>query len=266
MPAAAVSVLEHREVTARTLLAAIIDMCQRGDLRIEAVGTRDGYRYRLSETGRPKFDWEQLIFDSLPTRPTTVQDLYHRMDHHSDDIGDRLGEYLQSRGLFHDNPVRFKEEHFGDGVGLAMLAGALMGIGCGLWAFLWLTYWWLSAISGAVIGFMYWLNAIPMKTGMLPPTQSGAYEIGRWLGLQESLARTDPAGDRDESEPMLAYAVALDAAQAWLDAEAPAPRWFGSSEATFLPEGDLDTAYFGFLHESAWGLAGRSDDAAAAAA
>ena len=123
MPAAAVSVLEEREVTARTLLASVIEMCQRGDLRIEAAGTRSGYRYRLSQQGPPKFGWERLICDGLPTRPTTVRELRDRMNDRSDDIGDRLREYLQSRNFFHDNPVRIRREHFSDGVELAFLSG-----------------------------------------------------------------------------------------------------------------------------------------------
>ena len=266
MPAAAVSVLEHREVTARTLLASIIEMCQRGELRVKAAGTRSGYRYRLSQQGSPKFEWERLICDSLPTRPTTVQEMRDRMNDHSDAIGDRLGEYLQGRGLFHDNPVRFRKEHFTDGFGLATLSGVLMGVGSGFWTALWLTQWWANAIIGAVIGCAYWLIATPMNTGMLPPTQLGAYEIGQWLGLKESLAGPDPADARDESDPMFAYAVALDVAQPWLDVEASAPPWFGSGEAASLLGPDLDAAYHGFLHESAWGLAGRSEDAAEAAA
>lgn len=266
MPAAAVSVLEGREVTSRTLLASVIEMCQRGDLRIEAAGTRSGCRYRLSPQGAPKFEWERSICDSLPRRPATVRELRNRMNTHSDDIGDRLGEYLQGRGLFYDNPVRIRSEQFSDGIGPASLAGFLMGVGSGLWAALWLTQWWANALIGAVIGFTYWVIATPLNTGMLPPSRSGAYEIGQWLGLKESLTGSGPAYGREESDPMLAYAVALDAAQAWLDAEASAPSWFGSGTAASLRGPDLDAAYRGFLHESAWGLAGRSEEAAETAA
>ena len=44
MPAAAVSTLEGHMIWSPTLLASIIEMCQRGTLRIEAVGTRVGFR------------------------------------------------------------------------------------------------------------------------------------------------------------------------------------------------------------------------------
>ena len=266
MPAAAVSVLEHREVTARTLLASVIEMCQHDTLRIEAAGTRSGYRYRLSQQDPPKFEWERYICDNLPARPITVRELRDRLNDHSDAIGDRLGEYLKGRGYFHDNPVRFRKEHLSDGFGLATLSGVFMGVGSGLWAALWLTQWWANALIGAVIGCTYWLIAIPVNTGMLPPTQAGMYEIGQWLGLKESLAGPDPADAQDATDLMLAYAVALDAARPWLCGETSAPPWFGSAGAVSLRGPDLDAAYDGFLHDSAWGLTGRSEDAEDAAA
>ena len=260
MPAAAVSVLEHREVTARTLLASVIEMCQRGDVRIEAVWMRGGYRYRLVQQGPPKFEWERSIRASLLSRPVTVQQLHNRMNDHSHAIGDRLGEYLQGRGLFPDNPVRFRRQHLSDGAELALLSGVLMGVGSGFWAALWLTQWltqwWASALIGATIGFTYWIIAAPMTTGMLPPTRAGGYQIGQWLGQRDTLAGSDS---------MLAYAVALDAAQPWLRFEAAAPHWFGSSKTSSLRDSDIDAAHYGFLHDSAWGLAGRSEDVVEAA-
>ena len=51
MPAAAVSALHGHMIWSPTLLAAIIEMCQRGALRIDAVGTRVGFLYRLSRQG-----------------------------------------------------------------------------------------------------------------------------------------------------------------------------------------------------------------------
>ena len=256
MPAAAAAVLENREVTARTLLASVIEMCQRGHLRIEAAMTRSGYRYRLSQQGPPKFEWERLICISQLSRPATVQEMRDRMNDHGHAIGDQLGEYLLGRGLFPDNPVRFKRQRLSDGAVPAVLSGVLMGVGCGFWAALWLTQWWANALIGAAIGFTYWMIATPMNTGMLPPTRAGGHQIGQWLGQRDSLARSDS---------MLAYAVALDVAQPWLKAETPAPHWFGFSKASSQRGLDLDAAYYGFLHDSAWGLSGRSEDAAVAA-
>ena len=266
LPAAAVSVLEDREVSDRTLLAAIIEMCQRGTLQFECVGTRSGFLYRLSQQGPAQFDWERLICDILPSRPTTVQALHDGISEHKDAIGDRLGEYLQRQGLFHDNPIRIRRERFADGIGRATLAGALMGVGGGLWLALWLPHWWANSLVGAVVGFTYWVIATPMNAGMLPPTEAGAYEIGQLHGLKEPLTGPDPADGRGEPDPMLAYAVALDAAQPWPDVSVSAPPWFGSAEAASLGAPDLDVAYHGFMSAPQWGLAGLSEGAADAAA
>ncbi len=266
LPAAAVSVLEDREVSDRTLLAAITEMCQRGALQFQCVGTRSGFLYQPSQQGPAQFDWERLICDSLPSRPTTVQALRDLMDGHKDAIGDQLGEYLQRQGLFHDNPIRIRRERLADGFGWALLAGALMGVGGGLWLALWLPLWWANSLVGAVVGCIYWFIATPMHTGMLPPTEAGAYEISQLHGLKESLTGPDPADGRGEPDPMLAYAIALDAAQPWLADSVSAPPWFGSGEAASLRTPDLDVAYHGFMSAPEWGLAGRSEGAAEAAA
>ena len=69
LPAAAVSVLEDRMVSDRTLLAAIVEMCQRGTLQFECVGTGSIYKYRLSKQGPAQFDWEQLICNRFASEP-----------------------------------------------------------------------------------------------------------------------------------------------------------------------------------------------------
>ena len=130
-------------------------------------------------------------------------------------------------------------QHGGDGVELALLAGALMGVGGGLWLALWLPQWWANSLVGAFIACIYWLIATPMNTGLLPPTEAGAYEIGQWLGLKESLPGPDREAGRDEPDSMLAYAIALDKAQPWLDASVAAPPWSGSGEAASLSASDL---------------------------
>ena len=148
-----------------------------------------------------------------------------------------------------------------------LLAGILLGVGGGFWTALWLSQWWANSLIGAAIGFIYLLIATPTNVGKLPPTDAGAYEIGQWLGLKESLpglttgrkAGTNPT-------PCWPMPVALDAAKPWLDVSAPAPSWFGSGEAASLGASDLGLAYHGFMSAPAWGLAGRSAGAAEAAA
>ena len=159
LPAAAVSVLEDRMVSDRTLLAAIVEMCQRGTLQFECVGTGSIYKYRLSKRGPTQFDWEQLICNRLPASPTTVQELHDGISEREDVIGSQLGKYLQGRGLFDDNPMRVMREHGDDGFGLGVLAAALIGVGGGLWMALWLPQWWANSLVGAFIGFIYWLSS-----------------------------------------------------------------------------------------------------------
>ena len=266
MPAAVVSALEGHMIWSPTLLASIIEMCQRGTLRIEAVGTRVGFLYRLSRQSPAQYDWERTICDSLPSRATTVDALHEAISKREDTIGDQIGDYLQHRGLFHDNPVRVRRENDDDAIGWGMLAGALMGVGSGLWAALWLDQWWANALIGAFTGLVYMLMAPSIRTGMVPTTQRGAYEISQWLGWKETLAGSAPPYARNQADSMLPYAVALNVAQTWLDVSNSAPPWFGSGTASSLRGADLDAAYHGFMHAPEWWLTGRSGDAAKAAA
>ncbi len=261
LPAAAVSVLEERKVSGRTLLAAIIEMCQRGTLQIECTETWQGYRYRLVQQGSVQHDWERLICNRLPSDPTTVQELLNRLVERDEAIGHQLGEFLQHRGIFSDNPMRVFREHYGDGIELAMLTGALIGVGSGFWLALWLSQWWANSLVGAFMGGLYGIIATPMSPGILPPTEEGTREISEWLGLKESLTGPDREGILDDSDSMLAYAVALDAAQPWLDLAVSAPPWFGSGGKSSPRSPDPDWAYHGFMHAPAWGLAGRAREA-----
>ena len=266
MPAAAVSALGGHMIWSPTMLASIIEMCQRGTLRIEAIGTTIGFLYRLSWQAPVQYDWERTICESMPMRATTVDALHEAIKKREDAIGDQIGDYLQHRGLFHDNPVRVRRENFGDAIGWGMLAGALMGVGSGLWAAVWLDQWWANALIGAFTGLVYLMMAPSIPTGMVPTTQRGAHEKSQWLGWQETMAGPAPPDARNQADSILPYAVALNVAQPWLNVSDSAPPWFGSGSASSLQGADLDAAYRGFMHAPEWWLTGRSGDAAKAAA
>ena len=266
MPAAAVSALEGHMIWSPTMLASIVEMCRRGTLRIEAVGTRVGFLYRLTRQGPAEFEWERTICDTLPSRPTTIDALDDGITRHRDTIGDQIGDYLQQRGLFDGNPVRVRRENDGDRAEWGLLAAALMGAGTGLWTALWLDQWWVNAVIGVVVFLVYLGMATPVRTGMLPPTPAGANEIGRWLGWMESIGASEPIGARDQADPMLPYAIALGVAEPWLDVAASAPPWFGSRGAAPLQGAELNAAYHAFIHALWWGVPGRSGEAAKAAA
>lgn len=268
MPAAAVSVLQGHMIGSQTILASIIEMAQRSTIRIDVVSTRVGFLYRLSRWGTPQFEWEQTIISNLPSRPTTIDALREAIDRREDDIGDRIGDYLQNRGLFDDNPVRVRKENSDDGSTWWMLASLLTGLGSGFWAALWLDQWWANVLIGLFVGLVYSFLALPsgIRSGMVKPTSAGVAEIGRWIAWKDNLAATGSAISRDQSDPMFAHAVAFNAAQAWLNVSASAPPWFGSGGASTLSSDDLDAAWRAFLHAPEWWLEGRSDDAAKAAA
>lgn len=269
MPAAPVSVLQGHMTWTPTLLASIIEMCQRGTLRIEPVRTRAGFLYRLSRQGLTEYEWERTICNSLPSGPTTIDALFEAIKEREDAVGDQVGDYLQNRGLFHDNPVRVRRENSGDGSDWWMVASILTGVGGGLWASLWLDTWWANAVIGVFAGVLYSFVTVQMtmpRTGMVTPTPAGALEIGQWLAWSESAARSVPLGARSQSDPMLPYAVGFNVAQPWLDVTAKAPPWFGSGGASALQGADLDAAYHAFMHAPEWWLTGRSDDVAKAAA
>ncbi|MYD65937.1 MAG: DUF2207 domain-containing protein [Chloroflexi bacterium] len=263
MPAAAVSALEGHMIWRPTMLASIVEMCQRGTLHIEAVRTRAGFMYRLTRQGPTEFEWERTICDTLPSRPTTIDALHDGIARRWDTIGDQIGDYLQQRGLFDGNPVRVRRENDGDHAKWRLLAAALMGVGTGLWAALWLDQWWWQ---GVLVFLVYLGIPTPVRTGMLTPTPVGANEMGRWFGWMESMVRSEQIGARDQADPMLPYAIALGVAEPWLDATTSAPPWFGSGGAAPLQGADLDAAYQAFMHSLWWDVPGRSDDAAKGAA
>ena len=278
LPAAAVSVLEDRFVNDRTLLAALVEMCQRGTLQLECAAAGDAYEYRLSQHGSSRFEWERSICLILPSDPVTVHELRDRLEFHKEALGDQLGDYLESRGLFDDNPVRVMREHDGEHTELETLAGGLMGAGSGLWSALWLSQWWANSLIGLAIGCTYLIMSTQtssgtmswqIESGRMPPTQTGALEIGRARALKESLSRWEASDQGDDFESVLPYAIGLDAAQAWFDPLVPPPAWFGSGGPASLDQPDLSAAYQAFISSSAWGLEGRpklSADAAAEAA
>ena len=262
LSAAAVSVLESRQVNDRTLLTSVVEMCQRGMLEITPIrrATRaGGYSYRLTARESPIFDWERLVCDRLPRGPVGVERLGELLEDQKEAVGDRLGEYLQYQGFFSDNPIRVKREHHGQGVWAVILAVTLFGVGVGLWLELWISHWWINAIAGGVLGFIYFLIFDSTNVGKLKPTESGLHEIGQWLGLKEYLAGLGPGDAVASSDQMLAYAIALDAAGPWLNDAVPAPSWFGATENPEEQGLDLDQAYHFLLSAKTWNLTGRNE-------
>ena len=115
LSAAAVSVSRSREVTSRTLGTIVIEMCQRGMLRITPVvraagdpsGSRqeEQYDYRLTVGSQSEFNWERKLCDSMRDREVTPESFKSTMESRKRIIGKQLGAYLVERGLFNSNPI-----------------------------------------------------------------------------------------------------------------------------------------------------------------
>lgn len=267
LSAAAVSILENREVTGRTRLAIILEMCQRGTLKVVGVRERERhtsvgrYSYRFSPEEPAEHDWERSIADRISNRDVFIQDLNKTLEAQDSNIGERLGEYLRWRGLFNDNPVRVWNDAPGMPLGRITLALALMGTGVGLWLGLWVSQWWVNAIGGGIIGIIYGLTVGPMRVGMIAPTSSGRHEIGQWVAFKEWLQRSSFNLTAAPPDSFLPYAIALDAAQPWLGDGVSAPEWFGVDTGPNARRSNRDEAYRAFLSAPEWGLEGRSERA-----
>ena len=255
LPAAAVSVLESRNVGFRTFFAAVLDMCQQNVLQVVGIRvtpgrTREGknyagqyehiyrgkYIYLFVPKGVPQFEWERRMLNWMPKQPMMIDELtdHIRTESHLALIGRQVGEHLRYRGLFNDNPVQAMSD--ADRGFLAHFLGAAsVCIGVGLLSHWLLTSWvswppWAniagSVAGGIVCSIIYAVVVEPSRIGHIPPTRVGIMEISRWLALKESLPRLDPSSDADHLDSLLPYAIAFDKAERWLKDSTTAPSWF----------------------------------------
>ena len=260
LPAAAVSVLESRKVSLNTLLAALIEMCQKDVLQVVGIRVEPGqategknyfgeyehiypgkYIYWLVPKGVPQFEWERSLLEWIPKQPMMIDELiddsrYILTEHHVAQNHRQLGEHLRYRGLFNDNPVQAMSDA-NRGYLAHFLGAASVCIGLGLLSY-WLLSSWVSwpqwanlassVIGGIIFGVIYAVVVEPSRIGHITPTRAGIQEISRWLALKESLPQFDPLSDADRSDSLLPYAIAFDEAERWLQDKNPAPFWFNS--------------------------------------
>ena len=261
LPAAAVSVLESRSFSQATVLAALVEMSQKGVMQVIGIGVTPGrttqgknyageyehiyrgkYIYCLVPKDAAQFEWERAILHSIPRQPMIIDDLINSLGNtlygqgRAELISRTLGEHLRYRGLFTDNPVQVMENANRGFLALALgVLSVLVGLGL-LSAWLlseWLSWpWWAnlacSAVVGIVFAIIYVVIAEPKRIGHIPPTRAGLLEISRWLALKDSLSEIDPPLDADRSDSLLPYAIAFDKAGKWLQGSTPAPFWFNA--------------------------------------
>ena len=258
LPAPLVSVLKSREVSDRTLLTIVLDMCSKGSLELHG-GVSLGGRYYLEQSGEPEHDWERSILDSMPKTRFKPKDLKNRLRRHKDDISKQIDDYLQRIGWFDGEPLGDKNTGSSSGIveTCFVFAAMLAGIGCGMWAD-W--YWpvWASSLTGMACGVVYLCTAFVAVSGAsadLPPTELGQREISLWRQCERSFIRIAAAADTRERDRLLPYAVALNAAKPWFFDQSRS--WF-SVDGKQEGDGFRETALFGeFIMDDAWGLAGR---------
>ena len=251
-PAPVISVLKSREVSDRTLLTIVLDMCNKGMLELQA--GLEGW-YILGQSGEPEHDWERSILDSMPKARFKPNDLKNRLRRHKDDISKQIDDYLQRIGWFDGEPLGGKNT--GDS-GLVetcfVFAAMLTGIGSGMWAD-W--YWpvWASSLTGLACGMVYLMTgllAVSAATADLPPTELGQREISLWRQCERSFIRIAIAADNRERDRLLPYAVALNTAKPWF------PLALGDFGGQYRGYRFRETMFFGeFIMDDAWDLAGR---------
>ena len=282
---------------------------------------RGKYIYWIVSKSAPQFEWECIVLNLIPKQPMMIDALMDALIDRQDEallelpkfpddlpvgprgalIGRQLGEHLRYRGLFNDNPVQAMSD--ANRGSLAFFLGIVsVCIGFGLLSY-WLLSSWVSwpqwanlassVVGGIVFSTIYFIAFFkvvvePSRIGHIIPTRAGIQEISRWFALRESLLQFDPLSDPDPSDSLLPYAIALNAAERWLQDNNPAPFWFNAislQEYTLNQNGygapvkplvpfafrqsnnypDNDEAYHAFMSAKGWELLGRSSRAAEAA-
>jgi len=125
--------------------------------------------------------------------PATVKVSDMHVDYLRDDIGYALGDYLQSRGFFTENPVRVWKEHGMRRFSwrfLSVLVFIFSGLGVGLWLGL------VSPALGAIVGVgllifgLVVLNRSVANVRKITPTPTALMEISQWRAFKKYLEST----------------------------------------------------------------------------
>lgn len=244
LPAAAVTVLEEREATARTVTTVLFEMCQKGVLRIAFELKDDEYEAELASGRRSKLDWENTVREAIERN-----DFEPHSEQFQKTIGGQLGEYLQDRGLFDGNPTS-----------VAWWLPVLCAIGTILFAVA-LAAWMVFADANLVAEVVIVIALVPIyifpfllyyetaeRASKSAPTKKGLQEMARWMAFSRHLRRMkSPEEDKEQATPypFSSYAIALDADEGWM--------FFGIADSVGVRtrgigvESDLDSVFMAWL-------------------
>ena len=230
LPAAAVSVLRGREVTDRTLGAIVVEMCQKGILRVRPVaktaGDSSSHDFRLIVAGQPRYEWERDLCAAMRGREVTHEWVKETLSGRRSEIGKQLVWLLRQGGLFDRNPIRSIPWVYGlTATTVGLMAGALAMSFVGMVA---VGASPLSAMMGLALtwGVMGLFFAIilmgcigKLKFANRPgPNRTGKDEIDRWLLFRTFMWRLDrpTEEDADRPYPYPHYAFALGVDKPWM--------------------------------------------------
>ena len=261
LPAPVVSALETREVGPQTYLSILVDLLQKGNLTITGRSSNEGTTQsivNLSHQSEPDLPWEKVVYDQVSPQGTKSNDLKRTLDREKAALRDHLDEYLLSRGMFDQPPLRVMAEQRLGWMGLSVwwLAAIIVGLGLGLWVNLFFSPWWAGTAAGALAALVFGKFAIDSPAGRIAPTELGALEISRWRGFDKSINDGLVNPDPDQNDSLLPYAVALNLAGRWINDINAIPPWFRlPSFQAQIPQ-NRQRAYLGFIGADSWALDG----------
>ena len=263
LPAPVVSVMGTREVGPLTYLSILVDLLQKGNLTMAGRSADEGKTQsivNLSHQSEPDLPWEKVVYDQVNPRGTKSEDLKRTLDREKAALREHFDEYLLSRGMFDQPPLRVMAEQRLGWMALSVwwLAAIVVGLGLGLWVNLFFSPWWAGTAAGALAALVFGMIATDSPGGRITPTESGALEISRWWGFEKSLSDrlVTPDLDPDQNDPLLPYAVALNAAGRWIDEIMTLPPWFRLAATEEQTPQNRHRAYRGFIGADTWDLIG----------
>lgn len=213
--------------------AMMNEMLHRGLIEPVEIKDEEDYFTPRRSSNRP---WERRVLDSVDERGRLLEPDF-------DGLGDDLGQHLQSRGLFPENPVRKWRD-----TKLKRIVWASLGYLATAWVGYWSVFVLLeSDIMQSPLGWVLVPSPILLmlivilvtqawsapRVGKISPTPEGLEEIRRWRAFRKYLqsAATAKATDdirdtfKSQFEAYLPYAMALGIGDAWIKQAAAVSKW-----------------------------------------
>jgi hypothetical protein len=201
LPAPAVSIFKQPTVERGTVLAVMVELCQKGILSVEAKeqDPSSGVKRRLylHKNGSSDLPWEKELLSKIPATAKVKNLRQYGLSGLKDSIANELGELLQNRGLFKDNPVRKWRETSKQRkiwLSLSKLACVILGVGAGvrvshLIKYEFPTPWIVGFLVGCAVWVITWIfTEHSGNIGRTLPTVAGKKELAQWYAFDDNLS------------------------------------------------------------------------------